>query len=548
VIEPAPAGGGEGASGRHSYVAADKGTIDDEPRPDVPATLPGLPFGAYAYDRPPERQNLAIVNATVWTSGPQGIIEGGSVLVSEGKIRRVVKGKLEVPAGYRVIDGAGQHLTPGLIDCHSHTGISGGVNEGGQAVTAEVRIGDVTNPDAISWYRQLAGGITTVSNLHGSANVIGGQNQVNKNRWGAVGPDDLHFAGAIAGIKFALGENVKQSNWGDRNDWRYPQTRMGVEALLRDRFGAAKVYQREKLAAAAGGTPFRTDFELEALVEILEGKRLIHCHSYRQDEILMLARLSAELGFKLGTYQHILEGYKVADAVRDSAIGASAFSDWWGFKVEVQDAVPYAGPIMHEQGVVVSYNSDSDEMARRMNVEAAKAQRYSELPGGRESVGAEEALKFVTINPARQLKIEDRVGSIEVGKDADLVLWSGDPLSTLSRVTRTFIDGAEWWSLQRDGELRAGNAQARARLVQKILADPAKRREREGAGQPGGAGPTAPEPVKAPATPPQAAGERLLDRMLTERWAAQRAARLDMVRRGKDPHAALPGECGCDMP
>jgi len=321
-------------------------------------------------------------------------------------------------------------------------------------VTAEVRIGDVTNPDAISWYRQLASGVTTVNSLHGSANPIGGQNQVNKVRWGAIHPDHMHFEGAIAGIKFALGENVKQSNWGDDFVTRYPQTRMGVETLIRDRFLAARDYMKR------GEKP--RDLELEALAEILRGERLIHCHSYRQDEILMLCRVAAEFDFKIGTFQHVLEGYKVADAIKENAIGGSAFSDWWAYKVEVQDAIPYNGALMHAVGVVVSFNSDSDSLVRSLNVEAAKAVKYGGVP-------REEALKFVTLNPAKQLKVDDRVGSIEAGKHADLALWSGDPLSTYSRCVATWVDGEKLYSEQQDKEHRAFIHKERRRIIAKLL-------------------------------------------------------------------------------
>lgn len=533
----------------HAYVAArDEG--EAEPTIDVPSELPGKPFGPYAMKEYPKAESVALINATIWTSGPEGTFVG-ALLMSNGKIDRVVKGKVEVPSGFRVIDCAGKHITPGIIDCHSHTGISKGVNESGQAVTAEVRIGDVTDPDALSWYRQLAAGVTTVNNLHGSANAIGGQNQVNKNRWGAAHPDDLHFAGAISGIKFALGENPKQSNWGDQNNWRYPQTRMGVEAIIRDRFTQAKQYDAAKAAAkeaakvigADGKTkpvPFRVDLELEALAEILRGERLVHCHSYRQDEILMLARVAQEFGFKLGTYQHILEGYKVAEAVRDFSGGGSCFADWWGYKVEVQDAIPQAGPIMHEQGVVVSFNSDSDEMARRMNVEAAKAHKYSILKDGTFSVSKDEALQFVTLNPAKQLRIDKQTGSLQEGKDADVVVWNGEPLSTSSYVERTFVDGRELWSRQKDAELRAVNDRERLRLVQKILSD------RKNKALAKDAAPEAPKP-EAP-KPPSGARGGLIARMNTDAERLLEAMRLDRVRRGKDAESAVAGECGCHAP
>jgi N-acetylglucosamine-6-phosphate deacetylase len=584
-----------------------KGEEEEEPL-DIPEALPGYPFGPYALAKPPQLDRVAIVNATVWTSAAAGIIRDGAVVISEGKIVYVgaAAAMPRLGEGFVTFDAQGKHVTPGIVDCHSHTGISKGVNEAGQAVTAEVRIGDVTDPDSISWYRQLAGGVTAVNNLHGSANPIGGQNQVNKNRWGVARPDGLHLEGAIPGIKFALGENVKQSNWGDRFTGRYPQTRMGVEALIRDRFLAAQAYTRAWAAhaaangegvlkgmpasfvnsvkknagtaavavspSAAGGkdAPPRRDLELEALAEILAGERLVHCHSYRQDEILMLARVAQEFGFKIGTYQHILEGYKVAEAVRDFSGGGSAFSDWWGFKVEVQDAIPQAGPIMHEQGAVVSYNSDSDELARRMNVEAAKAVKYS-LVAGVASVSPEEALKFVTINPAKQLRIDGRVGSLEAGKDADVVVWTADPLSVYARAERTWVDGRLYFSLERDAELRARDAKERQRLLQKLLAEGKKPKgeekaaEGEGGGAAGGGGGA---PGRRRPRPPQGGDEAgvlagdagdgssaarasdeprtLLSRMHRDAVVYRRELYLDLLRRGLDPAWARSGDCGCD--
>jgi len=538
-----------------SDAARDAGNVPD---------LPGYPFGPYAYGAPPPQESFVIRNATIWTCGPEGIIDDGFVVVVGGKILAVGEGEFagDPPAGARFIDAQGKHLTPGIIDCHSHTGISGGVNEGTQAATAEVRIGDVTNPDTVNWYRQLAGGVTTVNSLHGSANPIGGQNQVNKIRWGCAHPDDMHFEGAPSGIKFALGENVKQSNWGDSYTTRYPQTRMGVETIIRDRFIAAREYadawggfvaqkhddgakqmesvDRTIAALQADGVPDRVhlavvddppssapprrDLELEALAEILAGERLVHCHSYRQDEILMLCRVAEEFGFTIGTFQHVLEGYKVAEAIREQALGASAFADWWAYKVEVQDAIPHNGAIMHEQGVVVSYNSDSDELARRLNTEATKAVRY----GG---VSPEEALKFVTLNPAVQLGIEDRVGSIEPGKDADLALWSGDPLSTFTRCEATFIDGREYFSIERDAELRERIRAERQRLIQKLIA-------KKGDGDTEAAEEDEPKDTDSPTnlvdTPPEEL-EHL--REIERRY-------LDMLNRGIDPEAHRCGDCG----
>ncbi|MCC6660965.1 MAG: amidohydrolase family protein [Phycisphaerales bacterium] len=496
-----------------------------DPTKDIPETL-AYPFGPYGVEALPPQERLVVTNATLWTSGPQGIIKEGALVIDGGKIVYVGPAA-SLPAlegAPRTIDAGGRPVTAGLIDCHSHTGISGGVNEGTQSCTAEVRIGDVTDPDSINWYRQIAGGLTVVNSLHGSANPMGGQNQVNKIRWGARSPDDMHFEGAQPGIKFALGENVKRSRSPDNT--RYPDTRMGVEAFMRDRFTAAREYAaaRSKWEASdkTGPEP-RRDLELDALAEILAGTRLVHCHSYRQDEILMLARLSAGFGFRLGTYQHGLECYKVADTVREAARGASIFSDWWAYKVEVQDAIPQAGPILHEQGVVVSYNSDSDELARRLNVEAAKAVKY----GG---VKPEEAIKFVTINPAIQLNIADRVGSLEAGKDADFVIWSGDPLSAFSRCQATYIDGREYFSLEKDAAARQKIASERTRLIQKVLT------EGKSPGRPGGdegGGPGAPGGRRRP---PSGADR---DAALIEAYY------LDRSNRGLECDVC--GECGLEI-
>ena len=478
---------------------ADDEQNDTDKEDDTPETLPGYPFGPYAEPHIPEQQTVLFTNATIWTSGPAGIIENGSLLIQDGRIAAIAgaDNPILLPSGGITIDLAGKHITPGIVDAHSHTGTwTFGTNEGAQAVTAEVRMGDTNDPDSINWYRQLAAGVTTVNTLHGSANPIGGQNVIQKVRWGAVRPRDTHLEGAMPGIKFALGENVIHANWGNEAKDRYPQTRMGVDALMRDRFTAARRYAKdwtawlahhdqapesfgmdgdvaaslERAASFTGDIPEidtlpRRDYELDTLAEILAGDRLIHCHSYRQDEILMLASIAEDFGFTIGSYQHGLEAYKVAEAVRQFSRGASIFSDWWAYKVEVQDAIPQGGPIMWETGVTVSYNSDSDNMVRRLNTEAAKAMKYGNVP-------PEEALKFVTINPAIQLGIESRVGSIEVGKDADLAIWSGDPMSTFSQCEQTWIDGRQYFSLQHDREHRAQIAAERARLIAKINGKP----------------------------------------------------------------------------
>ena len=428
----------------------------------------GMPFGPYA-GAIPEQGAVIVRGATIWTSGDQGVIEDGVLFCEDGVIswvgRSDQKINLRVPSDAIEIDGEGLHVTPGIIDAHSHSGLFRfGVNEGGDQITSEVRIGDALDPTHISWYRQLVSGVTTVNSLHGSANPIGGQNAIHKVRWGSTDPDQMRMEGAKLGIKFALGENVTQKNWNS-DGTRYPQTRMGVEAIIRDRFLAAQDYAKGRTAAERSGTPFRRDLELEPIAEILAGDRLIHCHSYRQDEILMLCDIARAFGFTIGAFQHVLEGYKVAEHIREASLGGSAFSDWWAFKVEVQDAIPQNGPIMHEAGVTVSFNSDSDDLVRRMNTEAAKAVRY----GG--TMDEAEALKFVTINPAIQLAIDDRVGSLEKGKDADFAIWNGHPLSTTTKCVATFVDGRAYYTEERDLAMREANRTQRARLIQKILAE-----------------------------------------------------------------------------
>jgi N-acetylglucosamine-6-phosphate deacetylase len=412
---------------------------------------------------PPQPKSVLFTNATLWTCGPQGKLQRASLLVQDGKIA-AIGDKLDAPADALVIDCQGRQITPGILDCHSHIATDGGVNESGQTISAEVRIGDFINPNDANIYRQLAGGVTTINVMHGSANTIGGQTQVIKLRFGAL-PEEMKLATAAPGIKFALGENVKQSNAGERFVTRYPQTRMGVEQLVLDAFRAAQHYQRAWNAwrQEPQGIPPRVDLELEALVEVLEGKRFIHCHSYRQDEILAFLRTCAAFHVKVATLQHVLEGYKLADVMAQQGVGGSTFSDWWAYKFEVYDAIPYNGALMHNAGVLVSFNSDYPELARRLNLEAAKAVKYGGVP-------EEEALKFVTLNPARQLKIDAQVGSLEVGKDADLAIWSGSPLSTYSRCEQTWIDGRKYFDRDQDQDRRAKADQMRAQLVQRVLA------------------------------------------------------------------------------
>jgi N-acetylglucosamine-6-phosphate deacetylase len=441
---------------------------DDKPdgskEPENAISEVNFPLGAFGRKTPPEQpRHVLFRGGTLWTSGPQGKLDSADLLVESGQIAAIGPA-LAAPEGALVIDLSGKHLSPGIIDCHSHVATDGGVNESGQTITAEVRIGDFIDPNDISIYRQLAGGVTSSNILHGSANTIGGQNQVLKFRWGADAAG-LKFAAAPPGIKFALGENVKQSNWGARNTDRYPQTRMGVEQLVRDAFHAARQYRRrwDEWNRSKSGLPPRIDLELEALAEVVEGKRLIHCHSYRQDEILALMRTCEEFGVRIGTFQHVLEGYKVADAIARHGAGGSSFSDWWAYKFEVFDAIPYNGALLHNAGVVVSFNSDNAELARRLNLEAAKGVKYGGVP-------PEEALKFVTLNPARQLGIDEHTGSLEVGKDADLAVWSASPLSTLSRCEQTWVDGRRYFDLEEDKQLRREAAELRAKLAQRILA------------------------------------------------------------------------------
>ncbi|WP_417749037.1 amidohydrolase family protein [Rosistilla oblonga] len=450
----------EGDDGEKSDNGSEPVSEDASPLDAITVNYPLGGFGVT--DSVPVEPMVLFRNATVWTCGDQGVLNHADVLVIDGKIDSVGNA-LEVPEGCRVVDATGKHLSPGLIDCHSHMGTDGGINESGQAVTAEVRVADFIDNSDINIYRQLAGGVTSSNILHGSANPIGGQNQVIKLRWGDS-MQAMKMASAPAGIKFALGENVKQSNRSAAQT-RYPSSRMGVEQLFRDRFQAAKDYSQQQRRWQAGqrdGLPLRRDFELEAIVEILNGQRWIHCHSYRQDEIVAFLDLLDQFDITIGTLQHVLEGYKVADRLREHGAMASAFSDWWAYKFEVYDAVPYNGAIMHDEGIVVSFNSDDRELARHLNTEAAKAVKY----GG---VSEEEALKFVTLNPAKQLRIDDRVGSITLGKDADLVLWSGPPLSTLSRCEQTWVDGRPMFTLENDQRLRQRDAEWRSMLIARIL-------------------------------------------------------------------------------
>ncbi|MCH2198997.1 MAG: amidohydrolase family protein [Flavobacteriales bacterium] len=439
------------------------------------------PFVAYGWKEQPAQEILLISNATIWTCEEDGIIENGQLLIADGKIKAVGQ-TIDLNALYgRTLpdivqyDAQGAHLTPGIIDEHSHIAISRGVNEGTQASSAEVSIASVVNSEDVNIYRQLSGGVTAAQLLHGSANPIGGQSGIIKMRWGST-PEEMLIETDAPFIKFALGENVKQSNWGEYYRSRFPQTRMGVEQVFYDHFIRAREYgeawdvYEEEMATLTrrqrrkGGFPTapRRDLELETLLQIIESERFVSCHSYRQDEINMLMHVADSMGFTLNTFTHILEGYKVADKMFEHGAGGSSFSDWWAYKFEVKDAIPHNGAILWEQGVITAFNSDDAEMARRLNQEAAKAVKYGGVP-------EEEALKFVTLNPAKLLHLDDRMGSIKVGKDADFVIWTDHPLSIYAQARMTFVDGRRLYDQERDQVLRQEMREERARLVQQML-------------------------------------------------------------------------------
>lgn len=411
------------------------------------------PNVAYGWDSIDSDNTFLITNARIWTCADTGIIERADILVEDGKIKSISSNGL-YPNEIRRIDAKGRNVTPGIVDEHSHIGLRGGVNESGQAISAEVRISDALNPANINLYRQLAGGVTSAQLLHGSANPIGGQSAIVKYKWGAA-PQDMLIEDAPGFIKFALGENVKRSNSKDHKN-RYPLTRMGVEQVFEDAFVRAEEYRENPDS--------RRDLELDALAEILDAQRFISCHSYVQSEILMLMEVAKRHDFRVNTFTHILEGYKVADSLAHHGASGSTFSDWWAYKYEVKDAIPYNAALMHEAGVNVGINSDDAEMGRRLNQEAAKVIKY----GG---VSQEEALKMITINPAKMLHIDHRLGSIEVGKDADIVIWSDNPLSVYSQVDQTYIEGVKYFDRKDNKDLEARNTEERARIIEKMILD-----------------------------------------------------------------------------
>jgi imidazolonepropionase-like amidohydrolase len=447
---------------------------DTAKKKDIPEVgkviYPFVPFG-WSEDNQPKQQTILIKNATVWTNEKEGILQNADVLIKDGKISAVGK-NLSDPSA-KVIDGTGKHVTAGIIDEHSHIAAAS-INEGAQSVTSEVRITDNLNPDDVNIYRQLSGGVTSSHILHGSANVIGGQTQLIKLRWGA-NAEDLKFKGSPGFIKFALGENVKRSNFnipGGNN--RYPDTRMGVEQVLIDAFTRAKDYKKawadyntakdkltkEKKPLTGLEIP-RRDLELDALVEILDKKRFITCHSYVQSEINTAMKVAEQMGYTVNTFTHILEGYKVADKMLKHGSYASTFSDWWAYKMEVEDAIPYNAAIMQKVGLTVAINSDDAEMARRLNQEAGKIVKY----GG---VTEEEALKMVTLNPAKMLRVDEKVGSLKVGKDGDVVLWSDNPLSIYAKSLYTIVDGIIYFDRVKDEQMQKEVDAERLRLVRKM--------------------------------------------------------------------------------
>ncbi len=441
------------------------------------------PFTAYGAKEKPKAETVLIKNATLWTCEAEGKIENGQLLIHQGKIVSVGKSvDASKYPGARVIDAQGRHVTPGIIDEHSHIALAS-VNEGEQACSAEVEEARVVWPEDIDIYRQLSGGVTCAQLLHGSANPIGGQSALVKLHWGG-NADDMLVDNAPGFIKFALGENVKQSNWYNDGS-RFPQTRMGVEQLYYDHFirareyGIANILALKEAGKSAGtrqnnSLPLvkspRVDLEMKTLWEILEKQRFVTCHSYVQSEINMLMHVADSMNFTLNTFTHILEGYKVADKMKAHGAGASSFSDWWAYKYEVKDAIPHNGALLHEQGITVAFNSDDAEMARRLNQEAAKAVKY----GG---VKEEEALKFVTLNPAKLLRIDKRTGSLAAGKDADVVIWTDHPLSIYAKAEKTFVDGICYFDAERDAALRNEINSERARIIQKML-------NAKGAGEP----------------------------------------------------------------
>ncbi|WP_426429724.1 amidohydrolase family protein [Winogradskyella sp. HB-48] len=432
-----------------------------------PITYPNLAFG---FTEQPKSETLLFKNATIWTNENDGVLENTDLLIKNGKISKIGKNLSDKNA--KVIDATGKHITAGIIDEHSHIAAAS-INEGGQNSSAEVTIEDVIDDEDINIYRNLAGGVTSIQILHGSANPIGGRSAIIKLKWGEAA-ENLIYDNSPKFIKFALGENVKQTRVS--NNERFPQSRMGVEQVFIDYFTRAKAYDDAKKS----GKPYRKDAEMEVLAEILNKERFISCHSYVQSEINMLMKVAEQFNFNINTFTHILEGYKVADKMKNHGVGGSTFSDWWAYKYEVNDAIPYNAAIMHNAGVITAINSDDAEMSRRLNQEAAKSVKY----GG---ISEEEALKFVTLNPAKLLHLDDRVGSLKVGKDADIVLWTDHPLSVYAKAEKTIIEGVTYFDLERDKQMREAIKKEKSELINSMLQEknkglktqPIKKKEKE---------------------------------------------------------------------
>jgi len=443
----------------------------------ISAAALGLATATLGVPAPDSHPVIFIQNATILTVS-HGTIERGSILIKDGKIAEIGPA-LKAPKDAKVIDAEGQFVMPGIIDCHSHIAVEGSVNEGSVSVSSIANIAEVLNSEDVDIYRDLAGGVTTANVLHGSANSIGGQTIVIKLRWGQPAAK-LPFEGALPGIKFALGENPKRSNFSiPGQPKRYPASRMGVEETIRGAFTEARdyknswnVYNQRIAAGEKNLIPPRRDLRLEPLVEVLEGKRYVHSHCYREDEILMLMRVAKEFGFKVRTFQHVLEGYKVADELAAAGVGASTFSDWWAYKVEAYDAIPYNAALMTRRGVVVSINSDDAAEATHLNQEAAKSMKFGGLTH-------DEALKLVTINPAMQLGIDKRVGTIDVGKDADLVIYNHDPLSAYAVAQKTVVDGKILFDRDKDIADRGALEKEKKALLEKERAAERKSEEKK---------------------------------------------------------------------
>ncbi len=421
------------------------------------ATFLILTFGCVSLSFAQTSGDVFIKNATIMTAA-RGTLEATDIHIRNGKIFRIAKA-IPPGAGAKVIDAAGKYVTPGIIDAHSHSMLSA-INEGSLSVTSMTRIRDMLEPDDVAIYRALAGGVTSALLLHGSANPIGGQSTTVKFKWGKP-VEEYPIDGAPAGIKFALGENVKRSSFTPQGGQvaRYPRTRMGTMETIRDAFRRARDYQQAWADFRAKKTkvPPRVDEELQPLVEILEGKRIVHCHGYRSDEHLNILRLAEEFGFKVGTLQHGLEAYKIAPEIAKHGAGVSIFTDSWSYKLEAYDAIPYNAYILWKNGVNVSINSDSNERMRRLNLDAAKVMKYGGVP-------EEDALKMITLNPAKQLGIDKRTGSVEQGKDADLVIWNTHPFSSFSRPEITMIEGGVYFDRAADIQKRSLLAKEREDL------------------------------------------------------------------------------------